>query len=222
MTDDRPPNKRQLQAAATRERMLNAAREVFEERGYRAATVGAITAAADTAHGTFYLYFKNKDDAFAQVMTAVARQLRDAQPSEPGLDRWEGIEAALRGFLDVFVQHPGLWRALLEGMLLSQTIEQMWLEIRARFVDRLAMGLEREQASGAVRALDVRQTALAMASMAEWYSFTHLVLGAEHSNDEGIDVAVSTLTDVWYHAAYGTTDRTRPPSPRGPGLPGGR
>jgi len=210
MTDDRPPNKRQMQAAATRERMLHAAREVFEQRGYRAATVGAITSAADTAHGTFYLYFKNKDDAFAQVMTSVGTELRDAQRSDPANDRWQGIESALRAFLDVFVRHPGLWRALLEGMLLSPAIEQMWLEIRARFVDQLAGGLEREQGRGVVRALDTRQTALAMASMAEWYSFTHLVLGAEHSTDKGIDVAVETLTDVWYHAAYGTTDRTRP------------
>jgi AcrR family transcriptional regulator len=212
VSDERPPNKRQLQAAATRERMLNAARVVFEERGYRAATVGAITAAADTAHGTFYLYFKNKDDAFPQVMAAVGAELGAARRAASGSDRWTDIESALRGFLDVFVQHPGLWRALLEGMLLSPSIEQMWLDSRAEFVERLAHGLEREQGRGEVRELDVRQTALALASMAEWYSFTHLVLGAEHASGDEIDVAVGTLTDVWYHATYGTTDRSRPGS----------
>jgi AcrR family transcriptional regulator len=209
MTDDRPPNKRQLQAAATRERMLSAARDAFEEKGYRGTTVGAITTAANTAHGTFYLYFKNKDEAFTQVMAAIGVELRDAQRARPGNDRWEGIEGVLRGFLDVFVQHPGLWRALLEGMLASTAIEQMWLQMRAEFIDRLARGLERELAQGTVRALNVRQSALALGSMAEWYSFTHLVLGADHSDDESIDVAVGTLTDLWYHAVYGRTE-TRP------------
>jgi AcrR family transcriptional regulator len=46
-------NKRQLQAAATQEQLLAAARDVFEEKGYQATTVGAITDRAATAHGTF-------------------------------------------------------------------------------------------------------------------------------------------------------------------------
>ena len=210
MSNDRPPNKRQLQAAATRERMLSAAREVFEANGYRATTVGAITAAADTAHGTFYLYFKNKDDAFAQVMAAIGTDLREAQRRRRSDDRRAynrrgGIEGVLRGFLEVFVEHPGLWRALLEGTLSSPAIEQMWLEMRSEFIDRLARGLAREQERGMVRPLDVRQAALALGSMAEWYSFTHLVLGAEHTDSESIDVAVGTLADLWVHAVYGTT-----------------
>lgn len=213
MSDDRPPNKRQLQAAATRERMLAAARDVFEQKGYRGATVGAITTAADTAHGTFYLYFANKDDAFTQVMDAIGIELRDAQRAGRADGRWQGIEGVLRGYLAVFVRHPGLWRALLEGMLTSPTIEQMWLDQRAGFIDRLALGIEREQAVGTVRPLDARQAALALGSMAEWYAFTHLVLGAGRDgpasadrrggDDQGIEVALGTLTDLWFHAVYG-------------------
>jgi AcrR family transcriptional regulator len=206
MTEDRPPNKRQLQAAATRERMLAAAREVFESKGYRAATVGAIAATADTAHGTFYLYFKNKDDAFAQVMASIGDELRAVEPPSRETDQREAIELALHRFLAVFVRHPGIWRALLEGMLLSSTIEEMWLAMRTDFVDRIARVLERGSSEGVVRPLDTRQTALALASMAEWYSFTHLVLGAERQDGEGIDVAVATLTDLWYHGVYGKTD----------------
>jgi AcrR family transcriptional regulator len=208
MNSTRPPNKRKLQAAATRERMLQAAREVFEAKGYRGTTVGAITSAADTAHGTFYLYFENKDDAFTQVMKAIGDEMLEAQRASAATDRWEGIEGVLRGFVAVFVQHPGLWRALLEGMLSTESIERMWLAIRAQFIERLARGLEREQEAGRVRVLDVRQSALALGSMAEWYSFTHLVLGAEHDRDEGLDVTVGTLTDLWYHAVYGRTDHT--------------
>ena len=54
--------KRQERAAATQSQLLEAAREVFCERGYQATSVAAITDAASTAHGTFYLYFRNKED----------------------------------------------------------------------------------------------------------------------------------------------------------------
>ena len=64
-------NPRHQQAAATRRQLLDAAREVFEARGYRATTVGGITDRASTAHGTFYLYFRNKEDAFCQVIESV-------------------------------------------------------------------------------------------------------------------------------------------------------
>ena len=51
--------KRRQRAAATADQLLAAARETFEARGYQATTVGAITEAANTAHGTFYRSFKN-------------------------------------------------------------------------------------------------------------------------------------------------------------------
>jgi AcrR family transcriptional regulator len=66
-----PASKRQQGTAATADQLLNAARDVFESRGYTSTTVGAITSAANTAHGTFYLYFKNKEDAFGKVMASV-------------------------------------------------------------------------------------------------------------------------------------------------------
>lgn len=205
MSEQRPPNKRQLQAAATRERMLGAAREVFESRGYKAATIGAITSAADTAHGTFYLYFRNKDDAFAQVMASVSEELREAQRPGPTDDRFAGLESILYGFVSVFVQHAGLWRALLEGMLQSEKVEQIWLDNRAAFIERLARRLEREQQEGLIRDLDCRQTALALGSMAEWYAFTNLVLAPDGVGEEQLAPAVTALTDLWYHALYGSS-----------------
>jgi AcrR family transcriptional regulator len=104
---------RREQADATRSLLLRSAREVFEEHGYKAASVNAITARADTAHGTFYLYFKNKQDAFIQVLADINGQLHvEAEASWQG-DRRASAAKATAGFLGVFVLHAGLWRALL-------------------------------------------------------------------------------------------------------------
>src|SRR4051812_44753724 len=118
---DRPVrlNKRQQQAAETRDRMLQAAAEVFAEKGYQGASVGAITKRAETAHGTFYLYFKNKDDAFAQVIARIGELIQGESRARLSDDRYENVRGVIRGFLIVFVHHPGLMRATVEGMMLS-------------------------------------------------------------------------------------------------------
>jgi AcrR family transcriptional regulator len=208
---DPRPNKRKLQAAATRQRVLDAAREVFESRGYQAASVATITKAADTAHGTFYLYFKNKDDAFVQVVADVAEQMRQESRARLSDDRYEGIEGVIRGFLVVFAEHAPLWRALLEGMMQSPIVEQAWRDVADVFIDRIAHRIEREQEAGIVRlSLDPRAAAQALAAMTEWYAFRCLADKAPASSnvsDASIDEAVKTLTDLWYHAVYGRTDR---------------
>jgi AcrR family transcriptional regulator len=204
-------NKRQLQAAETRERMLAAASDVFADRGYQAASVGAITKRADTAHGTFYLYFKNKDDAFAQVLASIQEQIKTHSRAALSDDRYESLVGAIRGFLLVFVERRGLMRAFLEGMMLSPQIEASWRDMRADFTARIAHRLEREHDAGVVRSLDPLAAAQALSSMAEWYAFTHLVLGdpTSPSTEDDLDDAVATLADLWYHAVYGTTDRSR-------------
>lgn len=207
------PNKRQLQAAATRERMLQAATEVFAEKGYQAASVGTITKRADTAHGTFYLYFRNKDDAFAQVFAGIADQIRDESRLHLAEDRHENVLGTVRSFLSVFVQYPGLMRAMVEGMMLSPQVEGIWREMRTGFAGKIAHRLEREHEAGAVRALDAHAAAQALASMAEWYAFTHLVLGDATAApaERDLDAAVETLADLWYHAVYGVIEPAAPP-----------
>lgn len=192
--------KRQAQAAATQEQLLDAAREVFATRGYQAATVGAITQAASTAHGTFYLYFRNKEDAFRRVMQDITDELYDESQArwEPG-DTRASVRAAIGGFLEVFVRHRDLWRCLLEGSFTTPGIEKTWLEIRAAFVERTAKHLRRLREQGEIRDLDPDIAANALGAMVEWAATTHFVLDRSPAS---FDDVLDTLTDLWFHAVY--------------------
>lgn len=53
--------------AARREVILDAARRVFAERGFRGTTIADIAEAAGIALGTIYIYFKSKEDVFAAL-----------------------------------------------------------------------------------------------------------------------------------------------------------
>jgi AcrR family transcriptional regulator len=52
---------------ATRERLLEAARELIEEGGYGSASVAAIADRAGVASGTVYRHFASKADLFLEV-----------------------------------------------------------------------------------------------------------------------------------------------------------
>jgi AcrR family transcriptional regulator len=208
LAEESPGNVRQRQAAATRLQLLTAACEVFEEKGYQATSVGAITDRAATAHGTFYLYFKNKEDAFCQVMEAVIiGDLANAIHAAPGVGARERIEQIIRSFFAAYGPHTGLWRAVLEGALQSARVQEIWLGLRRTIIHRLAESLEAECAQGTIRPLDPLMSAHALAAMNEWFAFTHFVLGeppgADDQLDPNNDHAVAVLVDLWYHALYG-------------------
>jgi AcrR family transcriptional regulator len=213
-----PANPRHQQAAATRRQLLDAAREVFEARGYRATTVGSITDRASTAHGTFYLYFRNKEDAFCQVIESViVDELALASVVPADHDHRAAIEQGIRNFLAVYHRHDGLWRALLEGMLQSTRVQQLWLDLRRQFVMRLSESFDDQQGTGAVRPFDATMVAHALTAMTEWSAFTHLVLG-EPTPESGRDIEtlVAALTDLWYRSVFGVVPEDATPGQAAP------
>ena len=65
------------------QRLLDAGVEVFAKRGYHAARVDDIVKVAKTSHGTFYLYFANKDDLFRALAEEVATEMRTLADALP-------------------------------------------------------------------------------------------------------------------------------------------
>ena len=62
---DNPPRQK---GQRTRARLLLAAAQVLEERGFHAMRVGDITAQAEVAEGSFYVYFKDKTEISVEAL----------------------------------------------------------------------------------------------------------------------------------------------------------
>lgn len=58
-------------------RILAAGRECFRIYGYGAARIDDIVTLAGTSHGSFYLYFRNKEDLLHRIAVGCADQLRE-------------------------------------------------------------------------------------------------------------------------------------------------
>lgn len=140
----------QRKKLATREALLAAARELFDEQGFAATTVQQITDAADVSERTFFRYFDSKDDllitGIVAMFDAVAQELAQRPLGEAPL---EAMRAAVHAAVSSRAQPRSSGPALLEldpatspapGRLVRQFVD---------FEERLsAVLLDRMAASG--------------------------------------------------------------------------
>src|SRR5580692_7107254 len=95
-------NRRELTKLQNRQVILTAARQVFAEIGFGAATVRDIIRATPLASGTFYNYFKSKEEVYQairdDVALAIRPRLRDERLKAKSVE--EFIESTFRTFLE--------------------------------------------------------------------------------------------------------------------------
>ena len=85
-----PASKRALrsQGRETMRKLLDAAMEAINERGFHSTRVKDVVDIANTSHGTFYLYFSNKDDLIRAL--TLRGDVRSLQPPRGGHRRRTG------------------------------------------------------------------------------------------------------------------------------------
>src|ERR1700733_1802738 len=90
------------QGRQTMQRLLEAGLAVFAEMGLQATRVEDIVRRAQTSHGTFYLYFANKDDLFRTLLQDALEDISVVTGEFPVVTSNEGGRAALRRWVDLF------------------------------------------------------------------------------------------------------------------------
>ncbi|MBF6146161.1 TetR/AcrR family transcriptional regulator [Nocardia nova] len=131
--------------------LLDAAADVFIERGYAATTVAAITARAGVSRATLYVYFASKDEIFHALATRVRDEFLAAQePELADSDPREMLRATIESFAEA-VQHAGpLLRLIEERGAVDPEIGELAAEISERPIRRFARYLDREHRAGTV------------------------------------------------------------------------
>jgi len=150
--------------SATRDRLLQAAMDVFAERGYHGTTVDDIVAASESSKGAFYHYFPSKQGIFLKLLDQLVAMVEAGV--EEAISRQEGaiakVEAALRVVLEVASAQRDLARILLiEAAALGPEFEQSRLGIHRRFAALIQRHLDRAVADGAIPSQDTEAAAMA-------------------------------------------------------------
>lgn len=121
----------------TRTRLLRAARETFEERGYHRTSVAEICRRCAVANGTFYRYFNNKDEVFLLLAERLGEQLEQALAGslQAGQTISEKIYRSQAVFYDYVKHNRALYQIFREA-------EFIHLDLPVQTYHRLARQLE--------------------------------------------------------------------------------
>ena len=109
-----PQGKREQTKVQNRHMILEAARGVFADMGYGAATVRDIIRATPLASGTFYNYFKSKEEIYQAIRDeaalAIRPQLREERQKAATVE--EFISATFRTFFEVVTRDEMNFRSI--------------------------------------------------------------------------------------------------------------
>ena len=105
----------------TLRRLLDAAGEEFGARGYHETAISHITQRAGVGLGTFYVYFKSKEEVFralvADMGVRTRHALADAVKDAP--NRLEAERLGIHAFLDFVRTHKTLYRVVMEAQFVA-------------------------------------------------------------------------------------------------------
>ena len=135
---------------ATKQKLLQAAEQVFGERGYHAASIVEITRTAGVSVGTFYEYFDSKEMIFRELVEYMSHQLRQ-QISERIADlptRLERERAGFEAFFRYALEHRNLYRIVLESQFVNEPLYRWYYQ---RLADGYKRGLRKALHRGEIR-----------------------------------------------------------------------
>ncbi|WP_208027000.1 TetR/AcrR family transcriptional regulator [Rhabdothermincola sediminis] len=147
--------------------LLAAGMEVLAEKGYHAARVDDVVRVADVSHGTFYLYFSNKEDLFralavqcADEMTELASSLGPVPPGEEGVDV---LREWVSAFIATYRRYGVVIRAWMEDQVSSRDLARLGAKTFSRITGSLVARLRDERGDDA----DVELAGAALLAMIE-------------------------------------------------------
>lgn len=145
----KPSGKREVTKTQNRQTILEAARQVFAELGFGATTVRDIIRATPLASGTFYNYFKSKEEVFQAIQDEAALRIRPRLHEEraKAASIEEFISGTFRTFLEYVAQDRGNFHAIrsntdtLRVRMDTQEIIAGFEELREDLETAIARGL---------------------------------------------------------------------------------
>lgn len=170
----RPAEARSRSREARREQILQAAREVFAERGYHGASVSAMVERCGVAQGTFYLYFQSKREVFEALLDGFAETIYKTF-FIPGAEQvitqeeiWSRFVVISSWALEVFNAHQDLARLfLLEAPAREPGFEEKVSRFHERLVQATAANFKLWLARGLLRPADPEVLAHCVIGMIE-------------------------------------------------------
>ncbi len=123
--------------SSARNRVLQAALEVFAEKGYHEATMDEVAKVAQVSKGALYLHFPSKQELFASLLDAATEMLVNAmrEAMAPHASHRRRMYAALQAAFNLFQQYRTLARLIFLRVGTNPLLERKIFEAHRRISD---------------------------------------------------------------------------------------
>jgi AcrR family transcriptional regulator len=166
--DKTPDPIQKLVTAARRKQILDAATQVFAEKGFHRATIKDIAGKAGIADGTTYTYFPSK----TEVLLGILHRLNESTEREQQL--MPESEQDLRSFFTSYLRqrmallwpNAEVFQAVLPEMLVNEQLRALYYQqVLVPTFTLAEHSFQAQSATGQVRSIDVPLTVRAIAGM---------------------------------------------------------
>lgn len=145
---------KQTRGIETKEKIVKAATKLFTEKGYHQTNALQIAAAADVATGTFYSYYNNKKEVFAEIIERIFRNISEKvllnfelknykNPSIIYKDAKNIARLFINQILSEYKVHHKLLKQILAMALLDKEIEKIRHQEEKKQIDLLVSYMEK-------------------------------------------------------------------------------
>ncbi len=147
--------------------LVGAAVDLFYEKGFQRTRISDIVGRAGVAQGTFYLYFKSKDEVFLHIcreFTSLFSAMINQDYELFAGDSYEQVHENLHRFIheliELFTAHSKMAKIIFfEGGGYGGKFREVYEGIYIQFVDMISRRLEKSRRNGYIDFEDARSEA---------------------------------------------------------------
>jgi AcrR family transcriptional regulator len=196
-----PAQDRELRAQGreTVRRLLEAGMIEFEERGFHGVRVDDVVRRAGISHGTFYLYFSNKEDLFKALLKDALHDMEIVAGDFPVVTRDETGRTILRQwvrkFFKAYAAHATVIRILSQADLVPEEVFGDGLRLFFSIAEAMTTGMTAASKAAGHLQEHVELTAVACLMMLERVNY---LISAEVRLPE--EEMANRIADIMYAA----------------------
>ena len=189
-----------------KERIIQAAEELFAEQGYAATSVARIAEAAAANRALLYYYFRDKRDLYWAITRCGLDEILNlitAVGQAPG-GPWERLEQFVRSYYELLLRRHNMARMVFRELMVGSEQLGLPIEHHAReSVAQVRRMLEDVLRGGAFKELDPELTAFSLFGMIHVFFMRRLATGRSFPSD----VVVAHTMALLRHGAQSPSAR---------------
>lgn len=203
MKQDHVEDKRHLRSMKTRQKLLDAAREIFLEEGFQKATISQMIKKANIGYGTAYVHFEGKEDLLIVLMEDVMKRFYKIAETffrpKSKQEAEEIIHKQVKSFLLTAEAEQDMMQVFEQAIGISPLVSDKWKTIRETFIQRISQDIAYAQQNGLARA-ELNHEIVARG----WFFTNEMYLWeiVRKEHQRSVEEIAQTITSVYVTGLY--------------------